>query len=653
MKEISLSPEADRFIIAYPPTAAARIVPNLKHYFTGHSYNRADGVYEVPARLENAGRLIQFAEEFGFAIYETARKHFDKMHVAANLTRTFPDRIIREGLDKKGKPAIHVKTGEFVRGIYDRVSAMLGAQYVDRFKAWAVPVSEACHVQKLANDFQFTVDAATRGWLEILAANEKQLANAGMRRRAALLEAAKDIPHGVFGGKVPREYQVLGVSFLLDAFEKYGPGSGALLADQMGTGKTFSAMLYARCFQRAFHSKVIVICPVSLCEDWRREAKACGVTISVHSWASIPKAPDAPFILIADESHYAQTLASARTQAMLSLAYAPNCLNALMLSGTPMRGGRPENIFPLLKAIRHPIAKDKRVYDDYWAVNVKLLMKHIAPAYLCRTKDQVLKDLPPKIVTIRNVTPSPAALKLYNEAYNEARARYEIERDARVEAQCEASGFDYKPGMKEGAEALVLLGILRKAASIGKVEGAIEIADEVLEQGRKIIIFTEFTNSANALAAHYRKRGIETELLTGAVKPDERPRMVERFQRGPSRVWVSTIKAGGVGLTLTAADTVVLLDQAWMIDDCRQAEDRAHRQDAIMSARIKSGNAGSVSVYWLRGFEIDAIIQKRLAEQAQALKDVESGAVANVRGVKSINQMAAEVAREIFKRENK
>lgn len=651
MKSIALSPDAEKFIISYPPAAAARVIPSLKHYFTGHSYNRTAGVYEVPAKMANAGRLLQFADNFGFAVHETARQRFAKMHVAANLDRTFPGRVIRQGLDKKGRPAIHVKTDEFIRAVYDRVSAMPCAEFVDKYKAWAVPPSESWRVLKLADDFQFTVDPATRGWLEVEAAKEKQLANAGIRRKAALLEAAKDIPRGNFGGKTPRDYQVAGVSFLLDAIGKYEQGSGALLCDTMGLGKTLEAMLVARCFQRAFHCDVLIVTTVSVKADWVKEAQACGVKVSVHTWGTIPASHSKPFILIADEAHYAQDITSQRSQGIVKLGLSENCLCALPATGTPFRGGRMENFYPLLKLVRHPIAKDKRVYDDYWAVNSKSLMKQVAPIFLQRTKEQVLKDLPPKVVTIRNVAPSPAAQKLYNEAYNEARAKYEIERDVRVEAQCEASGFDYKPGMKEGAEALVLLGILRKAASIGKVEGAIEIADEVLEQGRKIIIFTEFTNSANALAAHYRKRGIDTELLTGAVKPEERPRMVERFQRGSSRVWVSTIKAGGVGLTLTAADTVILLDQAWMIDDCRQAEDRAHRQDAIMSARIKSGNAGSVSVYWLRGFEIDTIIQKRLAEQAQALKDVESGAASNTRSVKSINQMAAEVAREMFKRE--
>jgi hypothetical protein len=1018
MKSIDLSPEADRFIIAYPPTAAARIVPNLKHYFTGHSYNRADGVYEVPAKLENAGRLIQFADVFGFAIYETARKHFDKMHVAANLDRVFPDRIICQGLDKKGNQAIHVKTGQFVRAIYDRVSAMAGAQFVDRYKAWAVPPSEACHVQKLANDFHFTVDAATRGWLEVEAAKEKQLANAGIRRRAALLEAAKDIPRGVFGGKTPREYQVLAVSFLIDAFEKYGPGSSAGLFDDMGLGKTFIAMLVARCFQRAFNADVVVISVLSVKSDWAKEAQACGVRASVHTWGSIPASHPRPFILIADECfpsstmvdtdkgklpideivnsrlpvsvlcydterkqrqfrpivryvrkqavgdlyrltheggeivatgnhkfwiedkgyvqlkeivsgsnlrilsdtvsdahegqeygevlhsklcsecnsviadnqrqtigskkeatdreglrvvqeylhhqvgwqgiggtplllkgllklnvgypaalcrsnaqpwadksescthrspasrcgetdarkqpnahgwnkrqddsnaqrdrsqavntrrqwssfsqaigsqgrflfapgrgvcnchqcgtsiiradsdvlqgrlgapgqqdgnrdrrkltqfdcspsagskegngtslsrvvsvevyqqgsgqgceggsgqdctvynlevaehhnyfangvlvsncHYAQDSTSQRSQAMVNLGLSANCICAIPATGTPHRGGRMTNIYPLLKLMRHPIAKDKRQYDDYWANNSKALMKQVAPIYLRRTKDQVLKDLPPEIITTRNVTPSPAALKLYNEAYNEARARYEIMRDVRVEAQCEASGLDYKAGMKEGAEALVLLGILRKAASLGKMEGCQEIVDEIVEQDRKILIFTEFPDTAAAMAAHYNKRGIKSELLTGKTNRDIRPEMVKRFQYGDSRLWFSTIKAGGVGLTLTAADTVILHDQPWIIDDALQAKDRARREDDVMRKRINEQKDSCLSVYWLRGFEIDTVIQKRLAEQAQALKDVESGAVANVRGVKSINQMAAEVAREMFKRE--
>jgi superfamily II DNA/RNA helicase len=90
----------------------------------------------------------------------------------------------------------------------------------------------------------------------------------------------------------------------------------------------------------------------------------------------------------------------------------------------------------------------------------------------------------------------------------------------------------------------------------------------------KVVVFGEFKESVNAV---YRAFVEDAELLTGDTPQDERQEMCDRFQSGESKIFVGTIKAGGVGLTLTAANNVILLDRPWTPGDAEQAEDRCHR----------------------------------------------------------------------------
>jgi SNF2 family DNA or RNA helicase len=140
---------------------------------------------------------------------------------------------------------------------------------------------------------------------------------------------------------------------------------GALLADAMGLGKTLTALAAARAMVRAADCRVVVLAPAGLHRHWRAEAASLALVAELASWARIPSdLPEAGCVLIVDEAHFAQTIHAKRTQAFLRLARHPRLRAIWLLTGTPMKNGRPSQLFPLLAAIGHPLAADQRTFEE-------------------------------------------------------------------------------------------------------------------------------------------------------------------------------------------------------------------------------------------------------------------------------------------------
>jgi SNF2 family DNA or RNA helicase len=179
-----------------------------------------------------------------------------------------------------------------------------------------------------------------------------------------------------------------------------------------------------------------------------------------------------------------------------------------------------------------------------------------------------------------------------------------------------------------GADAIVQLNHIRQANSLAKVPAAVELAQESLEQEQPIILFTEFVESAKEL-----NRQLGGELLTGSTSTEERQAMVDRFQSGKSKVFVSTIRAGGVGITLTAASQVVMVDRPWTPGDAEQAEDRAYR----------IGQKNMVNVHWLEQGEVDEAIDALLEKKQKAIDIVLRGKRKTMRGIASPEELAKQL----------
>ncbi len=419
----------------------------------------------------------------------------------------------------------------------------------------------------------------------------------------------------------PFEHQDSGIRWLIET--RFG-----ILADDMGLGKSYQALIAAR----AMGHRVIIVCPAGLRLNWIREAEICGVRVEVYSWAKLPVMPKTAFTLIADEAHYAQNMKAARTKKFLAMAETASA--CFLLSGTPIKNGRPANLFPLLVAAKHPLAKNKAAYEKRYceaketrwtkwdvtgAAHLEELHSLIADSLLRRMKDECL-DLPGKMRVVRDVRSelSAASRERFESAVVSMTAEYTANRDAKLaalrlelESLGEDEGEEISKQRKElldsinnvaNADAIVELNIFRHASSLAKVETGITMAEEVIEQGGQVIVFVAFKTAAEEIA-----RAIGAGLITGEQNAQQRQATVDAFQAGVIKSVVSTLGAGNVGITLTAGRTVLLLDRPWTPGDALQAEDRAYR----------IGQKGSVLAVWVQATEsdigLDAVLENKYA----------------------------------------
>ncbi|MFM9088480.1 MAG: SNF2-related protein, partial [Cyanobium sp.] len=217
---------------------------------------------------------------------------------------------------------------------------------------------------------------------------------------------------------------------------------GAVLADAMGLGKTLTALAAARAMVRLADCRIVVVAPVGLHQHWRQEALSLGLSLELHSWARLPgELPPAGCVLVADEAHFAQNLSARRTQGFLRLARHPRLRAAWLLTGTPMKNGRPAQLFPLLAAIGHPLAADQRGFEErycqghwreqrcsrHWeargATRLAELHRLVRPLVLLRTKQQCL-DLPPKHRLTHPVVLPPPQADTFQELLQQAVSDY-------------------------------------------------------------------------------------------------------------------------------------------------------------------------------------------------------------------------------------
>lgn len=409
-------------------------------------------------------------------------------------------------------------------------------------------------------------------------------------------------------GRTLYSYQKEGVSELIELKK-------AILAWDMGLGKTLTALVAAKAFWRLHRCPVVVLCPLGKISDWQEEAAMVGVPILPfsHHHETIPAPLTRSFCLIVDEAHEFSNFSSLRTQRFLALAAASSCRSAFLLTGTPLRNGQPENLFPLLRAVGHPIAKSKYQYDQRYkkGKNLDELHQQVTktfPVLLRRTKKQCLKDLPPKTRVLVKAEIAQPIMDEYHRMLTDFRRSYQ---------EKVAAGLVSSQG-----EALATLTKLRHAASKAKVQSAIALAKEALEQESQVVIFGAFKDTQYLVA-----RALNAEVLNGDTPQDQRANIVRRFQAGHRKAIVCAFGVAGVGITLTAADTVILIDRGWTPTECLQAEDRIHRisQDSPTTA------------VWVQAFDIDFRIDSILQSKQDRINLVLEGKRKTMRGAGRID----------------
>jgi hypothetical protein len=511
-----------------------------------------------------------------------------------------------------------------------------GYRFEGADKSWRYPLTQILNVLEAFRDYELELTEEVLGevtYQQSLAAIAEKAKEAEVLQKSEhileLLQLA-NLSTPLANGWTLREYQKSGVEWLL-THSKGGIAQGGILADDMGLGKTLTALSAAKVLKQKHHCPIFVVCPVSLVENWLREAERVEVEIECFSWTKVPSPLESNYILIADEAHYAQNDQAARTAKLIALARSPHCLATWLLTGTPIKNGRPVNLLPLLTAIDHLLSRDRWAYlkrycdahqksvghgKSVWDVSgcafLNELSQKTEDAILRRTKKDCLLELPEKTRILRTVELEPPQLKDYR-------------------AKIKQLVHDYRERAKRGevdpdAEALVTLNLLRKAGSVAKVPAVIQFIQGLLEQDQQVVVFTEFVESAKAI--HTALGG---ELLTGDTRG--RQAMVDRFQSGESTVFVGTIKAGGIGITLTASSSVILVDRPWTPGDANQAEDRVHR----------IGQTKGCFAYWMQLGQIDTAIDSLIHSKQERIELMLNGKRKTLRGIKTVQDLAKEL----------
>jgi SNF2 family DNA or RNA helicase len=279
-----------------------------------------------------------------------------------------------------------------------------------------------------------------------------------------------------------------------------------------------------------------------------------------------------------------------------------------LLTGTPMKNGRPAQLYPLLAAIGHPLALDQRAFEEryclgHWserggqrqwlaqgATHLEELRRLTRPLVLHRRKQDCL-DLPPKRRQLH-----PIDLDAQRAQGFEHRLSLAVE-DYRCRA---AAGL-----VRRDAEALAVFTALRQIAADHKLPAALALLQQLLAQGESVVLFTAFVAPAQLLQAQ-----LGGVLLTGRQPVADRQRLVDRFQSGRERLLISTFGTGGLGFTLHRARHVVLLERPWTPGDAEQAEDRCHR----------IGMGASLQSHWLQLGLADQLVDGLIASKAERIE---------------------------------
>ncbi|MEP0841292.1 MAG: DEAD/DEAH box helicase, partial [Phycisphaerae bacterium] len=522
------------------------------------------------------------------------------MHVARKVKGRFPPAVLRRPF-KPSEAAVHVRYGlepelrlllppglngrtePIVRPIRDRaiadVSDLLGR--IRRLEAVGVPVTVYPDAEDLIN---------RRLFQERMAAKVAEIRRDPRRHplRQSLLKTEL-LP-----------YQLDGIAF--------AAGAGrAILADDMGLGKTIQGIGVAELLAReAGIRKVLIVCPTSLKSQWRNEIQRfCDRSCQLVAGGAAQRARQYDHDCFFTVCNYEQVLRDilpierarwdlivldegqriknweARTSRVIKALRSPF---ALVLSGTPLEN-RIEELFSVAEFIddrrlgpafrflnRHRVVDEKGKVLGY--KNLAELRERLKPILLRRTRGSVMQELPPRSTEVVRIAPTDEQLAIHGA-------------HMRIVSQIVNKRFISEMDLLRLQKALLMC---RMAAdSTFLVDKArpgysskLEHLDGLLEQlaaeeGRKIILFSEWTTMLNLIEPLLRKRGLGYVRLDGSVPQKQRQPLVTSFQNDPAcRVFLTT-NAGSTGLNLQAANTVINVDLPWNPAVLEQRIARAHR----------------------------------------------------------------------------
>jgi len=397
-----------------------------------------------------------------------------------------------------------------------------------------------------------------------------------------------------------RPYQQDGLKWL-DYLHEHG--LGGCLADDMGLGKTVQTIALLSRIYPAQQTPSLLVMPRSLLFNWQRELERFCPALRAYVFHGANRDLDAAMeghlvlttygtlrasieAFMAREFHYAildesQAIKNSGTQTARAVLLL-KARHRLALSGTPIENHLGE-LFALFRFLNPAMFGSEAEFNRHYAVPIhqhddkdaaRELRRKIYPFILRRLKRDVLKDLPEKVEQTLLVEMSAEQRSLYD-----ARRKFyhDTIKQRIAEAGMNASRFFILEALME----LRQLATIPEEKSEGlisspKRELLVESVQDAVLNGHKVLVFTNFLAAVEALASDFKQRGIGCLTMTGATA--NREELVRQFQSSDSiKVFVMTLKTGGVGLNLTAADTVFIYDPWWNTAAETQAVDRTHR----------------------------------------------------------------------------
>jgi SNF2 family DNA or RNA helicase len=277
---------------------------------------------------------------------------------------------------------------------------------------------------------------------------------------------------------------------------------------------------------------------------------------------------------VLDEAHTIKNFATKTSKATMQL----HASFRVALTGTPVQNHLGE-VWNLFNFINPGLLGDLQHFTDTYAKSDdenarKRLKKLIAPFILRRTKTKVLDELPPKTEIVKKITLSDD-----EKAFYEALRRQAVENLSSSNASPGAKHFQALAEITRLRQACCNPALINAQLNIesSKLTTFLEIAGELIDNSHRALVFSQFVTHLAIVRDELDKRGITYQYLDGTVPATERERRVEKFQKGEGELFLISLKAGGLGLNLTAADYVIHLDPWWnpAVED--QASDRAHR----------------------------------------------------------------------------
>jgi SNF2 family DNA or RNA helicase len=447
-----------------------------------------------------------------------------------------------------------------------------------------------------------------------------------------------------------RPYQQHGVDWLQHLA---GHGLGGFLADDMGLGKTAQTIAHICVEFEAgrLTAPALIVVPTSLVANWTAELtkfaphlnvavlhgmerhekrdRLDGTHVVITTYTVLTRDVEEmkalPWhIVVLDEAQAIKSPDARATRAVCQL----NTTHRLCLSGTPIENNLEELwsqfafLMPGLLGDRRGFAKRFRtpIEKNGDAVCRAQLVQRIAPFILRRTKAEVATELPPKHTILRRITLAPDQRELYETIRG---TLYETVREQMAERTLAQSRIIVLDALLKLRQAccdprLVKLQSARSVETSAKLEDLLEMIGELIPEGRRILLFSQFTSMLDLIKPRLVEAGIKFVELRGDTRDRAEP--VRSFEAGEVPLFLISLKAGGRGLNLISADTVIHYDPWWNPAVENQASDRAHR----------IGQTKSVFVYKL--IAVDTVeerileLQQRKAELASIAFSETSGA---------------------------